>query len=81
MHFELESAEQSEEAEEEFEDELSVLEAGLLKSPSDNEIKKQLMVKYNQAIKVYSGSETYRHRVDGLLLKVDELRNTIRKNI
>lgn len=61
--------------------ELSVLEARLNENPADNATQKQLMVKYNQAIKVYAASKNYRNDVDEVFVRIDELRNTIRKNI
>lgn len=61
--------------------ELTQLEDALVRDPADNEIQKSLMIKYNQAIKIYSSNKSYRDRVDDLFIKIDELRNTIRKNI
>ncbi|MCS3430995.1 hypothetical protein [Klebsiella sp. BIGb0407] len=62
-------------------EELTQLEANLADNPADNDTQKNLMVKYNQAIKIYSSNKMYRDRVDDIFLKIDELRNTIRKNI
>jgi len=62
-------------------EELIQLEAVLTDNPADNDAQKNLMVKYNQAIKIYSSNKTYRDRVDDMFIKIDELRNTIRKNI
>jgi len=61
--------------------ELIQLESGLQHNPADNMIQKTLMVKYNQAVKVYSANKQYRNRVDDLFVKMDELRNIIRRNI
>jgi len=61
--------------------ELIQLEATLADNPADNDAQKNLMVKYNQAIKIYSSNKAYRDRVDDMFIKIDELRNTIRKNI
>ncbi|MFK3704760.1 hypothetical protein ACI2JR_07310 [Klebsiella sp. NPDC088457] len=61
--------------------ELSQLEAALAENPADNATQKLLMVKYNQAIKIYAASKDYRNCVDDVFVKIDELRNTIRKNI
>ncbi|QPQ23453.1 MULTISPECIES: hypothetical protein [Lonsdalea] len=72
--------ENSEEAES-LHAEITQLESGLQSTPSDTEIQKQLMVKYTQAVKIYSAYQPYRHRVDDIFLRMDELRNTIRKNI
>ncbi|WP_300000322.1 hypothetical protein [uncultured Cedecea sp.] len=62
-------------------EELTQLEATLANNPADSDAQKKLMVKYNQAIKIYSSNKTYRNRVDDIFIKIDELRNTIRKNI
>jgi len=62
-------------------EELIQLEAALAENPADNDTQKNLMVKYNQAIKIYSSNKMYRDRVDDIFIKIDELRNTIRKNI
>lgn len=61
--------------------ELSQLEAALAENPTDNSTQKMLMVKYNQAVKAYAASKGYRNCVDDVFVKIDELRNTIRKNI
>ncbi|MGK4329160.1 hypothetical protein ABVK36_09980 [Lonsdalea quercina] len=61
--------------------EIMQLESGLKNNPADSAIQKQLMVKYTQAIKIFSASKPYRHQVDDIFLRMDELRNTIRKNI
>lgn len=65
----------------EMEKELAELEFCLIQDPSHSETQKILMIKYNQAIKLFSGHPDYRHRVDAIFIKIDELRNTIRKNI
>ncbi|MFS2222201.1 hypothetical protein [Pantoea sp. B65] len=72
---------ENDEAAARIETELSQLESGLLQNPADNAIQKQLMVKYNQAVKIFSGNKHYRSRVDDVFVKMDELRNTIRRNI
>ncbi|GAA3607657.1 MAG: hypothetical protein ACRC0C_15800 [Gibbsiella quercinecans] len=64
-----------------IEKELSDLEQRLSQNPADNTIQKQLMVKYNQAINIFSGSTRHRDKIDDIFVKIDELRNTIRKNI
>ena len=68
-------------AAEEIKKEISLLEGALLKKPSEHESQKKLMIKYNQAVKAYAASPAYRHQVDDIFIKMDELRNTIRKNI
>ncbi|MFP1830691.1 hypothetical protein [Lonsdalea quercina] len=72
--------ENSEEAET-LHSEIMRLESGLKKNPADTTIQKRLMVKYTQAVKVFSAAKPYRHQVDDIFLRMDELRNTIRKNI
>ncbi|MFP1722834.1 hypothetical protein ACLEEB_02810 [Lonsdalea quercina] len=72
--------ENSEEAET-LHSEIMQLESGLKKNPADTTIQKRLMVKYTQAVKVFSAAKPYRHQVDDIFLRMDELRNTIRKNI
>ncbi|MFP1758771.1 hypothetical protein [Lonsdalea quercina] len=72
--------ENSEEAET-LHSEIMQLESGLKKTPADTTIQKRLMVKYTQAVKVFSAAKPYRHQVDDIFLRMDELRNTIRKNI
>lgn len=49
--------------------------------PQDGEIQKQLMLEYNRALKIYAKSKAYRDRVDELFVKIDELRNVIRKSV
>ncbi|CAK9886268.1 MAG: hypothetical protein XXXJIFNMEKO3_02696 [Candidatus Erwinia impunctatus] len=61
--------------------ELSLLEEKLADDPKNNTTQKALMVKYNQAVKVCAASKDYRNHVDDIFIKIDELRNTIRKNI
>ena len=72
---------ESHEAAEKIGQEISLLETLLLKVPSDSGTQKKLMIKYNQAVKTYAASPVYRHHVDDIFVKMDELRNTIRKNI
>ncbi|WP_304163646.1 hypothetical protein [Lonsdalea britannica] len=72
--------ENSEEAES-LQAEITQLESGLQNNPADTGIQKQLMVKYTQAVKIFSAYKPYRHRVDDIFMRMDELRNTIRKNI
>ncbi|MEH2921207.1 hypothetical protein ACFFL1_10105 [Samsonia erythrinae] len=65
----------------EIEEELAELESRLVQDPSHSETQKMLMIKYNQAIQLFSSHPDYRDRVDNLFIQIDELRNTIRKNI
>ncbi len=65
----------------EIEREISLLESNLLKNPADSDTQKKLMIKYNQAVKSYALNSAYRPQVDAVFVKMDDLRNTIRKNI
>ncbi|MFE8152199.1 hypothetical protein RBA63_09995 [Brenneria goodwinii] len=72
---------ENDESVERIEKELSDLELRLSQNPADNATQKQLMIKYNQAIQLFSNSTRHRNKVDDVFVKIDELRNTIRKNI
>lgn len=61
--------------------ELTELENRLTENPNNGEIQKSLMLRYNQALQVYAKSQTHRQHIDALFIKIDELRNIIRKNI
>ncbi|MBE5202120.1 hypothetical protein IG612_05715 [Pectobacterium sp. FL60-S17] len=65
----------------EIEEELAELESHLVQDPAHSETQKALMIKYNQAIQLFSAHPDYRDRVDRIFIQIDELRNTIRKNI
>ncbi|MFJ5329565.1 hypothetical protein [Pectobacterium versatile] len=65
----------------EIEEELAELESRLAQDPTHSETQKMLMIKYNQAIQLFSSHPDYRERVDLIFIQIDELRNTIRKNI
>ncbi|MBA0189091.1 hypothetical protein [Pectobacterium odoriferum] len=65
----------------EIEEELAELESRLAQEPGHSETQKMLMIKYNQAIQLFSSHPDYRERVDLIFIQIDELRNTIRKNI
>jgi hypothetical protein len=39
------------------------------------------MLRYNQALQIYAKSKTHRQQIDVLFVKIDELRNIIRKTI
>lgn len=56
-------------------------EAKLAATPTDSEIHKALMLEYNRVLKVYAKSKSYRGHIDAIFVKMDELRNIIRKNI
>lgn len=61
--------------------ELTELENRLTENPNNGAIQKSLMLRYNQALQVYAKSQTHRQHIDALFIKIDELRNIIRKNI
>ena len=42
---------------------------------------KQLMLEYNRALNIFAKSRRFRQEIDPLFVKIDELRNTIRKSI
>ncbi|MFP5597230.1 hypothetical protein [Kluyvera sp. 142486] len=62
-------------------EEISRLEGELQGNPSDGEIQKALMLIYNRALSVYAKSKTHRQEIDALFIRIDELRNIIRRNI
>ena len=64
-----------------IEAELTVMENTLTENPNNGETQKALMLRYNQALQVFAKSKTHRQHIDGLFVKIDELRNIIRKTI
>ncbi|WP_199639215.1 hypothetical protein JEM67_12890 [Serratia sp. PAMC26656] len=61
--------------------EINALEQRLSATPAEGEIHKTLMLAYNRAVKVYAKSQNHRHYIDAVFIKMDELRNIIRKNL
>lgn len=61
--------------------EISRLEGELQGNPSDGEVQKALMLIYNRALSVYAKSKTHRQEINALFIRIDELRNIIRRNI
>lgn len=61
--------------------ELTALENTLMENPSNGETQKALMLRYNQALQIYAKSKTHRQQIDNLFVRIDELRNTIRRTI
>lgn len=61
--------------------ELTELENKLAENPHHGETQKTLMLRYNQALQIYAKSKTHRQYIDPLFVKIDELRNIIRKTI
>ncbi|MCT4703243.1 hypothetical protein MUA02_15420 [Enterobacteriaceae bacterium H20N1] len=66
---------------EQLDAELTALEKTLTENPNNGETQKALMLRYNQALQVYAKSKTHRQHIDALFVKIDELRNTIRRTI
>lgn len=62
-------------------EEIARLEGELQGNPGDGEIQKALMLIYNRALSVYAKSATHRQEIDSLFIRIDELRNVIRRNI
>lgn len=60
---------------------ISEMESALNKNPRDGETQKQLMLEYNRALTIFAKSRGWRNEIDPLFVKIDDLRNTIRKNI
>lgn len=61
--------------------EIARLEGELQGNPGNSEIQKALMLIYNRALSVYAKSQTHRQDIDSLFVRIDELRNVIRRNI
>lgn len=66
---------------EQLDAELTELESKLAANPHNIEVQKALMLRYNQALQIYAKSKTHRQQIDMLFVKIDELRNIIRKTI
>lgn len=62
-------------------EEIARQEVELQGNPGNSEIQKALMLTYNRALPVYAKSQTHRHKIDSLFIRIDELRNIIRRNI
>ncbi len=62
-------------------DEIALLEVKLAASPENSEWQKALMLAYNRALPLFAKSQQYRQQVDDLFLRIDRLRNIIRRNI
>lgn len=61
--------------------EIARLEGELQGNPGNGEVQKALMLIYNRALSVYAKSKTHRQEIDALFIRIDELRNIIRRNI
>lgn len=57
------------------------LEQQLAINPRDGETQKQLMLEYNRALSLFAKSRLYRDDIDPLFVKIDELRNLVRKSV
>lgn len=62
-------------------EDIKKLEGKLEEDPRNNDVQKQLMLMYNRALNVFAKSKNHRQDVDSLFLRIDELRNIIRRNI
>ncbi|MBP2197625.1 hypothetical protein [Pantoea cypripedii] len=60
---------------------ITTLEQELANNPRAGETQKQLMLEYNRALSLFAKSRRFRQEIDPLFIKIDELRNTIRKSI
>ncbi|MDW6092203.1 hypothetical protein [Vibrio rhizosphaerae] len=49
-------------------------------TPDDITLRQELLIKYTQAASIYSQVPAYQSRVDDVFDKMNELRNTARKN-
>lgn len=65
----------------ELAEEIKTLENELQGEHGNGEIQKALMLKYNRALSVYAKSKIHRQDIDALFIRIDELRNIIRRNI
>lgn len=61
--------------------EIARLEGELQGDPGNGEVQKALMLVYNRVLSVYAKSHTHRQEIDALFVRIDELRNVIRRNI
>ncbi|MGO4744980.1 hypothetical protein [Serratia quinivorans] len=61
--------------------EIEMLEQQLAATPAAGEIHKALMLAYNRALKIYAKNKNHRHHIDAVFIKMDELRNIIRKSL
>ncbi|MCW0306483.1 hypothetical protein [Pantoea ananatis] len=60
---------------------ITALEAKLAANSGDTETQKQLMLEYNRALSLFAKSRFYRDDIDPLFVKIDELRNLVRKSV
>ncbi|WP_454889446.1 hypothetical protein [Serratia quinivorans] len=61
--------------------EITLLEQQLAAAPTNGEIHKTLMLTYNRALKIYAKNKNHRQEIDVVFIKMDELRNIIRKSL
>jgi hypothetical protein len=61
--------------------EITLLEQQLAAAPANGEIHKTLMLAYNRALKIYAKNKNHRQEIDVVFIKMDELRNIIRKSL
>lgn len=60
---------------------IGALEQRLASNARDGEAQKQLMVAYNRALSLFAKSPAHRQEMDALFVKMDELRNIMRKSV
>ena len=78
---ECQSAQDYDEQSRQLAGEIARLEGELRGRPANGDIQKALMLMYNRALSVYAKSHTHREEIDALFIRIDELRNIIRRNI
>jgi len=66
---------------EELSAEISGFEQRLEKDSRDGDAQKQLMLAYNRALSLFAKSRHHRNEIDALFVKMDALRNIMRKSI
>ena len=59
---------------------INELEQQLANNPQAKDTQKQLMLEYNRALTLFAKSHRFRQEIDPPFVKIDELRNTIRKS-
>ncbi|MGD9424733.1 hypothetical protein ACLHDD_06085 [Pantoea sp. NSTU24] len=60
---------------------ITQLEQQLATNPRNGDTQKALMLEYNRALSLFAKSRRYRNDIDGLFVKIDELRNVVRQSI
>lgn len=63
-----------------LQEEISVLEKLYESEPNNISHQQELLIKYTQAVSVYSQAPSFRTQVDSVFNRMNELRNAARKN-